>query len=376
MDRGSIIRGCRPQRALSAPSARPQRALSASPLSPRVLRALLGLAAGLSLLYFTAAARRRPALKVWVLLTFGLIALFAAYPDASTAVARVFGVGRGADFVLYLSNFALLSLTFTLYLGQRDLADQVAQLARAVALSGAEGGLGARPAGGVWVVVPVYNEEEVVEGVLRELVGLGYGVVAVDDGSRDQSAARAAAAGAAVVRHPTNLGQGAALQTGFDFALRRGAAVVVTFDADGQHRAEDLPALLAALDGRDAAGRSVEVALGSRFLSPSSLAAVPRGRALLLRAAVLFTRWVGGVRVSDSHNGLRALRASALGRLRLTQSRMAHASELLHLLRALDLPFAEVPVTVRYTPRSLAKGQSALGALNILTDLFVRRWFG
>ena len=186
----------------------------------------------------------------------------------------------------------------------------------------------------------------------------------------------ALATGAALVRHPVNLGQGAALQTGFDYALARGAEVVVTFDADGQHRAEDLPALLAALDGRDVAGRVVEVALGSRFLAPSSLAAVPRGRALLLRGAVLFTRWVGGVLVTDSHNGLRALRASALRRLRLTQSRMAHASELLHLLRALDVPFAEVPVTVRYTARSLAKGQSALGALNIVTDLLVRRWFG
>ncbi len=338
-----------------------------------ILRALLGLAAGLSLIYFIAAARRRPALKVWISFTFGLIAIFAAYPEASTRVAQLFGVGRGVDFVLYLSSFSLLSLTLTLYLGQRDLSDQVTQLARVVALGGVgrDGG-----GGGVWVVVPVYNEEEVVEGVLRELVGEGYSVVAVDDGSRDQSAARAEASGARVVRHPVNLGQGAALQTGFDYALRCGAEVVVTFDADGQHRAEDLPALIAALSGQDARGRPIEVALGSRFLSADARAALPPRRALLLRGAVLFTRWVGGVRVSDSHNGLRALRASALRRLRLSQSRMAHASELLHLLHALDVPFTEVPVIVRYTPRSLAKGQSALGALNILTDLFLRRWFG
>ena len=103
---------------------------------------------------------------------------------------------------------------------------------------------------------------------------------------------------------------------------------------------------------------------------------MPTSRRLVLKLAVLFTRWVGGVRVSDSHNGLRAFTLPTVRRLRLTQNRMAHASELLHLIKTLELKFVEVPVTSLYTPRSLAKGQSLLGAVNIVFDLMIKRLFG
>jgi hypothetical protein len=347
-----------------------------------ILRALLGLGAALSLVYFFGAARRRPAQKLGVSLTFGSIALFALFPDASHEVARWFGVGRGVDFVLYLSSFTLLGLTFSLYLGQRDLSDALTSLARADALKGAcaneqDVSLGEPlPQPLVWVVVPIYNEEEVIEGVLSELIEAGYAVIAVDDGSPDRSAERVAALPVHLIKHPINLGQGAALQTGFDYALQQGAEVVVTFDADGQHRVEDIARLLSALEAEAEPSARVEAALGSRFLEGAGAEGMPWRRALLLRGAVLFTRWVGGVEVSDSHNGLRALRASALRRVRLTQPRMAHASELLHELKRQEVRFVEVAVRVRYTERSLAKGQRALGALNILFDLWVRRWFG
>ena len=343
-----------------------------------ILRALLGLGAALSLVYFFGAARRRPAQKLGVSLTFGSIALFALFPNASHEVARWFGVGRGVDFVLYLSIFTLLGLTFSLYLGQRDLSDALTALARSEALRGARAPEQSQPlkVPSVWVVVPIYNEAEVIEAVLTELVEAGYAVIAVDDGSPDGSAERVAPLPVHLIQHPINLGQGAALQTGFDYALKQGAEVVVTFDADGQHRTEDIARLLSALGETGGTSREVEAALGSRFLEGAGAEGMPWRRALLLRGAVLFTRWVGGVEVSDSHNGLRALRASALKRVRLTQPRMAHASELLHELKRQEVSFAEVPVRVRYTARSLAKGQSALGALNILFDLWVRRWFG
>src|SRR5690348_14005578 len=101
--------------------------------------------------------------------------------------------------------------------------------------------------GGVWVVVPAYNEARVIPGVVSGLKQEGYQVVVVDDGSSDATAEIAAQSGAIVLSHPINLGLGAALQTGIEFALARGADLLVTFDADGQHRAADIAALLGAL---------------------------------------------------------------------------------------------------------------------------------
>ncbi len=137
---------------------------------------------------------------------------------------------------------------------------------------------------------------DVVSGVIRA----GYDVVVVDDGSRDRTGDAAASAGATVIRHPINLGQGAALQTGIAWALRHDADIVVTFDADGQHRTADVARLVAALQVHGA-----DFALGSRFLGGA--VNQPLSRRVLLRLATLFTRLTTGLRVTDTHNGLRAM---------------------------------------------------------------------
>src|SRR4051812_27429274 len=113
----------------------------------------------------------------------------------------------------------------------------------------------------VWVVIAAYNEASVIGRVASEVLRHGYETVIIDDGSRDGTFAAATATGAATVRHPVNLGQGAALQTGIEYALARGAEIIVTFDADGQHHASDIALLLLALKSGGA-----EFALGSRFL--------------------------------------------------------------------------------------------------------------
>lgn len=221
----------------------------------------------------------------------------------------------------------------------------------------------------VMIVVPCYNEGPVIGEVLAELLRAWPRVVAVDDGSTDDTYRRLGDTGATVVRHAVNLGQGAALQTGIELALARGARYVVTFDGDGQHRVDDIAALLKPLvEGR------ADVALGSRFLGGTE--GMPAGRRLLLRLATAFTRVAAGLDISDTHNGLRAFTADAARSLRITQNRMAHASEILDEIRRLRLRFVEVPVTIRYTDWSRRKGQSALDALSILFDLLVRRLMG
>ena len=219
---------------------------------------------------------------------------------------------------------------------------------------------------GAFVVIAAYNEARAIGRVLADLAPLPYRIVVVDDGSADETAEVAARAGAEVLRHPINLGQGAALQTGIDYALLRGATHVVTFDADGQHRAEDIAALIAALSAHDA-----DFALGSRFRGAA--VDLPPVRRLMLRAATAFTRLTTGLDVTDAHNGLRAMTRRGAARIRLRQNRMAHASEILHQVAASGLRYVEVPVTIQYSRYSLAKGQRVSEFVVILLDLFARR---
>jgi len=215
----------------------------------------------------------------------------------------------------------------------------------------------------VWVVIAAFNEAAVIRGVVAEVVAAGWPVVVVDDGSRDATAAAARMPGATVLRHAFNLGQGAALQTGIDYAVRRGARQIVTFDADGQHRVEDIPALVAALDDAD-------IALGSRFLG--AVEGATAGRRALLRTATAVSNRLSGLKLTDAHCGLRAFRISAAPRLRITQDRMAHASELLRKIKTSGLRVVEVPVTIRYTEHSRRKGQHGFQAVRILFDYFFR----
>jgi polyprenyl-phospho-N-acetylgalactosaminyl synthase len=221
--------------------------------------------------------------------------------------------------------------------------------------------------GGVWIVVPAYNEARVLAGVISDLKrDAQQQIVVVDDGSSDATPEVAAGSGAFVLRHPINLGQGAALQTGIEFALARGAEVIVTFDADGQHRTADIVRLVEALHLHRA-----DFALGSRFLG--STVNIPASRRILLRAAILFTRLTTGLALTDAHNGLRAMTRRGAQSIHLRQNRMAHASEILGQIAASGLKLVEVPVTIDYSRYSLAKGQRSGDLLVILLDLFARR---
>jgi len=217
-----------------------------------------------------------------------------------------------------------------------------------------------------WVVVAAYNEAPVVGSVVSGIRRAGYAVVVVDDGSGDRTGDVASLAGAVVVRHPINLGQGAALQTGIDYALERRADALVTFDADGQHSPAAIAALLAAIEQP-----GIDFALGSRFLGrPQSM---PLVRKLLLRAATLFTSVTTGLYLTDTHNGLRAFTRRGAMALKFRQNRMAHASEILSDIAASGLAYVEVPVTIDYTEYSMAKGQRTSDLVFVLLDLFARK---
>jgi glycosyltransferase involved in cell wall biosynthesis len=218
----------------------------------------------------------------------------------------------------------------------------------------------------IWVVVPAYQEASTIGAVTGRLTSEYPNVVVVDDGSSDATASRARSAGAVVIRHAVNRGQGAALQTGIDYALGRQAEILVTFDADGQHAVDDIQWLV-----RPILDRSSEIVLGSRFLG--SAEGMSLVRRCLLRTAVAFTRWTSGMDLTDVHNGLRAFSRGAALEIEITSDRMAHASELLDQIGRSALPCIEVPVRIRYTDYSRAKGQSSLSAIPVALDYLMSR---
>lgn len=217
-----------------------------------------------------------------------------------------------------------------------------------------------------WLVIPLFNEQTVVGDVIAEAIQTFPNIVCVDDGSTDASAAIAQSAGARVVRHPVNLGQGAALQTGFDYVrLDPRTRYVVTFDADGQHRVEDALAMVQRLRSEP-----VDVVLGSRFLDGRSKPG--RLKRFVLRLAIIFGNVTTGVKLTDAHNGLRAFRRDALDKIRIQQDRMAHASELISQIGKAKLRYVEQPVHIIYTDYSRSKGQSLWNSINILIDLSLK----
>ena len=219
---------------------------------------------------------------------------------------------------------------------------------------------------GVVVIVPLYNEEAVIKDVIDGLHKNFDTVVCVDDGSSDQSAAIAESAGATVIRHPYNLGQGAALQTGFVYARSLPITeYVVTFDADGQHRVEDVEGMLAL-----AKEKNLAIVFGSRFLDRRTKPGF--AKKTVLKVAVFITRMVTGLKLTDAHNGLRVIRRDALDHVNLIQDRMSHATEIVQQLAKTKMRLREYPVEVLYTDYSKKKGQSLLNSINILFDLIVR----
>lgn len=224
------------------------------------------------------------------------------------------------------------------------------------------------PQASIYIIVPAYNEATIIRKTVQNLLQTGYQVILVDDASHDQTAANVRDLPIHYLRHPLNLGQGAALMTGMRYARTQGADAVVHFDADGQHQAHDIDRMLSALQ----AGKK-DVVLGSRFLSPESRKAIPLMRRMLLRLAILFNGMVTGLWLTDAHNGLRALNAKALHRIELRENGMAHATEILMEFRKHQLSIEELPVDIRYTDYSQQKGQSSWNALHIISDILIRK---
>ena len=213
----------------------------------------------------------------------------------------------------------------------------------------------------ILAVVPAYNEEKKIGRVVRDLFQHGFKVIVIDDGSVDCTSKEAAASGAVVLKHKINRGQGAALQTGNDYALAQGAETVVHFDADGQFNPADIAPAVKLLQDQQ-----LDVVLGSRFLDRRSQLPWLK-RYVILPVGRLVNFLLTGVWLTDAHNGFRILSRQALDKIKITPDGMAHNTEILAQLKKQNLKFAETPVEVKY----FEYGQGIRGGFKILVEWVV-----
>ena len=215
------------------------------------------------------------------------------------------------------------------------------------------------------VVIPAFNEAKIIKSVVEEVLCCGYEVVVVDDCSHDSTHRFAQKTKAHVLRHYINRGQGAALATGIDYALTLSADIVVTFDADGQHKSEEIALFIEALVQNE-----VDVVLGSRFLG--AVENMTKFRWASLKASLLFMRLLTGLNLTDVHNGFRAFTSHAAKKITIKQSRMAHASEIIEEVVRHNLRYKEVPVTIHYTEYTKQKSEGSVSRMaRVLQEIIV-----
>lgn len=221
----------------------------------------------------------------------------------------------------------------------------------------------------IFVIIPCYNEATVIRKTIEEVLEKGYTVVIVDDCSKDNSKKRLTGLPVYYLRHRVNMGQGAALQTGIDFARKKGAKYFVTFDADGQHDSNDIPCMIEFLEKENA-----DIVFGSRFL-PGSKTNVSRSRGFALNMGRYINYFVSGIMLSDSFNGLRLFSKQTADKIRITENRMAHPVEFLVLTAEKKLKYAEYPVSIHYSEYSKGKGLKNRDGIKILFEMFLYKIF-
>lgn len=218
----------------------------------------------------------------------------------------------------------------------------------------------------VAIIIPVYNEAKVIRSVLNLVLKDFKYVICVNDGSKDDSILEISKTDAFLINHPINMGQGAALQTGIEFARQLSVDYFVTFDADGQHRLQDIMTML-----EEIKASSYDIILGSRFLGETI--GMKTSKRIILKLAIQFSNLTSGLKLTDTHNGLRVFNRKVAEGMQITLPDMAHASEILEIIAEKKYKYKEVPVTIEYTEYSKNKGQSMINAVNIGFDTLLRK---
>jgi len=217
----------------------------------------------------------------------------------------------------------------------------------------------------VYIVIPAKDEASKIGLVVKKVKNEGFNnIIVVNDGSEDNTASIATAEGATVISHLINLGPGAATQTGMDYAVCRGAKVVVTIDGDNQHYPSDIWKLIKAMNEEE-----VDVVIGSRFLENDK--GIPKHRLLFNKIGNWVTALFTGLLVTDSQSGLKAMRINFVEKANLQLNGYEFCTEIISLIRKHGVSYTEVPIQVKYTQESMAKGQNFFNGVQMI-GTFVR----
>jgi Glycosyl transferase family 2 len=335
-----------------------------------------GLLVGLAVLVYAVLRRRdlRNA-DVLMLIGFGLAlalvsgteivdGLLSAFSFEKGNGGRILGLAVFAIFVLFLMILRALAV------GARNSRQLSAALEGLAWEEFRQAGLPERFRAKVAILIPAYNEADNIATVLDQIpaavCGVGTEVLVLDDGSRDGTGDVAAEHGAAVARHVTNRGGGAALRTGYRLMVESGAEVVVTLDADGQHLPSEMERLVApVLDGE------VDVAHGSRVLGHAD-----RNHFARELGIVFFNRLVSFItrtHVTDCSNGYRAVRTTVLPQLVLRQEQF-HTSEFMIEAIKRGIPAKEIPITVEQRLHGHSKKPAVFRYGVGFANAIVRTW--
>lgn len=219
------------------------------------------------------------------------------------------------------------------------------------------------------IVVPAFNESEVIYKVLKSIPKKIKGISSVDvtvvnDGSIDNTQSEVQRAGFPTINHAINRGLGAAIKTGLEYSRKRKADIMVTFDSDGQHDPSDIEKIILPVVQKKA-----DLVIGSRF---RKLKKVPIDRYVLNWIANFITFLFYGVATTDSQSGLRAFSKKALNLIDFKGERMDFSSEILLEAKRHNLKTAEVPISAIYTQYSRKKGQKNLNAIPTFSRFLVR----
>lgn len=216
----------------------------------------------------------------------------------------------------------------------------------------------------VFVIIPVFNEERMIGTVVDTLKKKFTNIICVDDGSSDKSLDIIKSKNIHTLKHLVNLGQGASLQTGIDFAILNGAKYFLTFDSDGQHNLKDSIQMIRLIKKTN-----LDIILGSRFLNNQHQKKIPYLRKLLLKIAIKLSNFFSDVNLTDTHNGLRVFNLRFAKKLKIKLNRMSHPSDILKNISKNKFKFKEYPSKIVYSDYSISKGQKNINSFNILFDM-------
>lgn len=216
-----------------------------------------------------------------------------------------------------------------------------------------------------FIIIPVYNESKTLIRVIKNLKKKFKNIVCVDDGSNDNIYRKIEKEKIFYLRHEINLGQGAAIQTGIDFAKKMGGSYFVTFDGDGQHKVKDAYNMT-----RLIIKNNFDIILGSRMEKKNN--SIPLSRKIILKIGIIITRFFSKLKITDVHNGLRVFNLKFANKLKIVENRMSHPSDFLENITKNNFEYSEYPTDVIYSKYSIAKGQKNINSINIFFDMIVR----